>query len=192
MRLEAIETEEYRHHTIEIHIDDTPESPREWTTFGSMTAFHSRYKLGDEHEFTPDELLDWIQRSDVVALPLYLYDHSGLWMSTTREYPFNCPWDSSHIGYIWVTKQKIREEYGVKRITRNTMKKALAVMRGEVDIYSKYISGQVYGYCTMDAAGECVDSCWGFYDIDYMIKEAKLWIDHETREQEGLIYGSSN
>ena len=46
---------------------------------------------------------------EVVALPLYLYDHSGITMNTSG---FSCPWDSGQVGWIYCTKKRFREETG--------------------------------------------------------------------------------
>ena len=42
---------EYRGYTIKVELDEGYESPREWDNLGTMTCFHSRYNLGDEHNY---------------------------------------------------------------------------------------------------------------------------------------------
>lgn len=49
--MDAIETKEYKGFDIKIYNDDPVESPREWDNLGKMVCFHSRYNLGDEHEY---------------------------------------------------------------------------------------------------------------------------------------------
>lgn len=44
------------------------------------------------------------------ALPLYLYDHSGITMSTTT---FSCPWDSGRVGMIFCSHEEAVKEWGV-------------------------------------------------------------------------------
>lgn len=51
MRDEPVRTLEYKGFTIETHYDTSPESPREWSNLGTMIGFHSRYALGDKHNF---------------------------------------------------------------------------------------------------------------------------------------------
>ena len=89
--MDAIETIEYKGLTIKIYQDEDAENPRDWDNFGHMICFHSRYTLGDKHEMTPEDARQLYDRKDVIALPLYLYDHSGI---TIRTSPFSCPWDS--------------------------------------------------------------------------------------------------
>jgi hypothetical protein len=33
---------------LELHHDESPESPREWDNMGTMAFFHQRYDLGDK------------------------------------------------------------------------------------------------------------------------------------------------
>ena len=105
-----------------------------------------------------------------VILPLYLYDHSGI---TMRCAPFDCPWDSGQVGFIYATPEMIREEYGCKIITKAVREKATKLLRGEVETYDQYLTGDVWGVIVEDMYGEEVDSCWGFYGSDYAKEEAK-------------------
>jgi hypothetical protein len=152
------------------------ESPREWCNLGNMICFHNRYNLGDKHNLSIDELHDILENEDVIYLPLYLYDHSGITMSTSRAYPFNCSWDSGQVGYIYVTKDQIRKEYGYKYITKKRERFIVDILRGEVKIYDQYLTGDVYGFnVECEKCGEILDSCWGFYGQEW--KENGL-LDH--------------
>lgn len=183
-----IESIEYRHHTIRVMLDEEPHgSPRDWSILGTMTCFHRRYLLGDKHEMSVEDLQEIVDRPDVISLPLYLYDHSGITMRTS---PFSCPWDSGQLGYIWVTKEKIREEFKAKRVTQKIEDKAILLLKDEVYMYDLHIRGEIYGYVIEDEDGEHIDSCWGFYGDphEYMVSEAKGIVDNITDEQLGLIY----
>ena len=188
--METVESIEYKHHTIHIYYDSEPTSPREWDNLGTMTCFHNRYDLGDEHLMSVAVLQELVEEPDVIALPLYLYDHSGISMRTNRSYPFNCPWDSGQVGFIWVRKQDVRREYSVKRISQKTYDRALSVLETEVEIYDQYLTGQVFGFAIENEAGEHLDSYWGYYgDPDEsIVPEAMSIIDSITQEQVGLIY----
>lgn len=65
--------------------------PREWDNLGVMYCQHSRYTLGDKDAADPRGDDGKLRDDIAVALPLYLYDHSGITMSTGRAYPFDCP-----------------------------------------------------------------------------------------------------
>lgn len=109
-----------------------------------------------------------------IILPLYLYDHSGLWMSTSKQgWPFNCPWDTSTVGWIYVSKDKLREEFGWKRITKQRHEKAVQLLRNEVSTYSTYLSGDVWYYVIEDDDGVHLDGCGGLFEYDYAKKQAE-------------------
>lgn len=159
---------------LKIFRDEDAPNPREWDNLGTMVCGHRRYRLGDEQAANTelygswDEWLEGELGKDVIALPLYLYDHGGLAMSTEGwRYPFNDPWDAGQVGWIYVTKEKVRREYGVKRVTRKVRDRVLAVLEAEVEEYSRWLEGDVYGYVLEDAKGNEIDSCWGFFGTDW-------------------------
>jgi hypothetical protein len=94
-------------------------------------------------------------------LPLYLYDHSGITMSTGG---FSCSWDSGQVGFIYVSKERAREEYGFKRLTKERVQKVYEYLNSEVKTYAAYLEGDVYGY-TIEGP-DIDDSCWGYIGPD--------------------------
>ncbi len=166
--MEAIETKKVRGYTIEIHQDTDAESPREFSSFGTMLCGHRRYNLGDVQIKDQGYINEVLRRKDVEHLPLYLYDHSGITMSTS---PFSCPWDSGQVGIIYATHEDIRKEFGpkgraLKHISSKARASAYKLMDQEVEEYDAFLRGDVYGYVILDKKGETVDSCWGFICID--------------------------
>jgi hypothetical protein len=158
--------------TVRIETDRDPESPRDRDNLGTMACFHRRYRLGDTHgshfdDFAEEMITDITDKGGVV-LPLYLYDHSGITISTS---PFSCPWDSGQVGFIYVTADRIRKEYSAKRISKKTRELATSCLEQEVKTYDEYLTGQVYGYIVEDADGKELDSCWGHYGLKWA-KEA--------------------
>lgn len=166
-----MKVEEFEHKglKIEIHKDDDPVDPREGDNLGTMICFHPRYRLGDDNrEYSKNELLDIVQQDGVIALPLFLYDHGGITMST-RE--FSCPWDSGQVGFIFVTPDRIQEEFG--KIDAETLGKAKNILEAEVETYDQYLTGEVFGFVIKNDEDIQVDSCWGIFDKKYCIEEAK-------------------
>ncbi len=180
--------------------DDNPENPREWSNLGTMACFHKRYCLGDRDiPFSSDQFDSWTEMEDyirkdldaAVVLPLYLYDHSGITMNTTG---FSCRWDSGQVGFIYVTKDKLREEYGVKSIRRELKEKVEKILVNEVETYDQYLTGDVYGFEIVKIVKcdhgheheEKEDSCWGFFGDD--IKENGI-LDHVSKEDAKVILG---
>jgi hypothetical protein len=184
-----IHEETYRDHTIKIIPDPDPENPRDYDNLGTMTCWHRRYQLGDRHEFDdPREFLidvcgmdresdlsmnDLFLRAErwAVILRLFLYDHSGITMNTTG---FHCPWDSGQVGFIHVTLEDVRKEYGVKRVSPQQRAKVAEHLRQEVKTYDHYLTGNCYGF-VVEKDDEEISSCWGFLgDYDgYCLEEAK-------------------
>ena len=64
---------------LSVFRDDDAPNPRQWENLGRMVCWHSRYDLGDEHEF--EEVTDFLESEEyknaIVVLPVYMYDHSG-------------------------------------------------------------------------------------------------------------------
>lgn len=160
-----------------IEQEEQPESPRKWSNIGKMICWHKKYVLGDEHPFRePEEFLKYMKEHKVIFLPLRLYDHSGISMSTTKEYPFNCSWDSMQAGYIYVDEEAVKKEYGVKKISSNLKAKVIKILQSEVEIYNQYLTGEVYNFilekvshcktCKKEET-EVIESCGGFFGSDF-------------------------
>jgi hypothetical protein len=173
--MEAVETETYKGYEIKICIDENPFSPRENDNLGTMVCFHRRYDLGDKHNFkTPDDFSQYTKENDLIMLPIYMYDHSGITIKTT---PFSCPWDSGQLGFIYVSKEKIRKEYNVKRVSPKIKETVLRVLEAEIKEYDYYIRGEVFGF-TIEKNDEEIDSCWGFFEEENdVMKLAKEEVD---------------
>jgi hypothetical protein len=122
---QPIKTLQTENKILNIFIEEDAFNPREDDNLGTMICSHKRYNLGDEKqskEFDFDEHNNWDEvekalikeHKTAIILPLYLYDHSGITMKTT---PFSCRWDSGQVGFVYISKDKVRKEYNVKRIT---------------------------------------------------------------------------
>jgi hypothetical protein len=101
--------------------------------------------------------IEWEIRG-VEILPLSLYDHSGISMSVGGP---RDAWDSSQVGFIYMTDAKIKETYLITEVDDEHREKARELMTNEVREYDDYLTGNVYGYIIYDG-DESVDSCWGF------------------------------
>jgi hypothetical protein len=163
--------------------DSSADSPREWDNLGTMVCFHNRYDLGDNHNYNSDDYNNWeemkkaIQKEEntAVILPLYLYDHSGISISTGA---FSCRWDSGQIGFIFVSKEKALQEFGGKIVTAKLKEKLERILDGEVETYDQYVRGEVYGFQIVDEDDNHIDSCYGFYGTDFATNGMLDYIDH--------------
>lgn len=162
-------TQTKTNYEIEIIHDEFPQNPRiEWDNLGTMVCFHGRYTLGDiGHGYRSSDFNSWDElkkqivkdRNPAVILPIYMYDHGGITISTS---PFSCHWDSGQIGFIYISKEKVRKEANVKKINKELLSYTIERLKSEVEIYDNYLTGSCYGYeITKD--GETIDSCWGYY-----------------------------
>ena len=180
---------------LTVEQDEIPEDPRQWDNLVTMVCWHRRYGLGDRHGFNDvHEMLEDlayqagieydedINSPDLMTKlapyylikPLYLYDHSGITMSTSDGYPYNDRWDAGCVGYAYISKadvlkylveyvldengERIKIEhkhengpstysYKTTPITEETWRRrASECIDGEVEIYDMYLRGDVYGY----------------------------------------------
>lgn len=125
------------------------------------------------------EAMKMLQKSDVVILPLFVFDHSGISISVSN---YTDKWDSGQAGWIYVTKENIRKtliDWNAKYkdengncidITEENWRDAtVEILKNEIKIYDQYLQGDVYGIITEEYDEENddweeADSCWGFYN----------------------------
>ena len=164
--------------------DSSADSPRSWDNLGKMICFHNRYDLGDKHNYNADDYSGWEEmkkailkeENPAVILPLYLYDHSGISISTSA---FSCRWDSGQIGFVLVSKKQALEEYGGVRVSSKKKVKIESIIEAEVQTYTQYVEGEVYGFQIVDEDDDIIDSCYGFYGTDFATNGMLDYIDHE-------------
>lgn len=144
---------------LRIYQDDDPLNPLvDYDCRGEVYHWHRRYNIAGWHKVEgPEDLPE--QVDDEVRLPLYMYDHSGIRLSTG---PFPCKWDSGQVGIIRaIPKPDEGKEHNLKE-----------VLEAEVRTLDYYISGNVYRYEVVkkvpcDACGhvdeEIGDSCGSYF-----------------------------
>ncbi len=117
----------------------------------------------------------------IVVLPLTLYDHSGLSMRVSSSPGAFDPggWDSTFCGFVFATAESVAELCGTGKDgglyapedwEGTPLEWVTEQLRIAVDLYSAWLSGQVYGYVVKGPDGREVEdggSCWGFLpDVD--------------------------
>lgn len=156
-------------------------NPREHNyNIGTMYCFHRRYRLGDEtHMDDPEKFNDWLQENKeniVCKLPLYLYDHSGICMSTND---FNEPWDSGKVGFIVCTKDNLKKR-DLMDLSKPDIEKMLIQ---EVKDYSDYLEGNhtYYYFSIFDEEHNVIDSCSGYKyeNLKDMLNEMSEYVDEK-------------
>ena len=180
--------------TVRLEQDTDAMSPRDWDNVGVMVCWHRNYRLGDKHEFTsPQDFLESDEcKNAALVLPLGLIDHSGISMYIGSGAHSCDPggWDSGQVGFVYVTKEKARAEYG-KRLTKKRLARLEECVRGEVKTYDDYLTGNVWGFVVEDEDGDTVDSCWGFVgDVDYAFAEGKAaaecYLEQEAKAEQSV------
>jgi len=175
---EPIHTEEYNGYTINIY--HTPESgmnPREWDNLTTMAFYHRRYNMGDCTSGLPrtedygswDELeAAFYSELDIAILRrVYMYDHGGIDLSLDSPGLWqHYRWDGGCLGFIFVTKDDIRENWGRKRVTKGLLEHANRILEGEFKEYLAYLHGSVYRYEVLAPDGSEWDRANGFITDD--------------------------
>lgn len=196
--MEAIKTVKANNKVLNIFYDQNTDSPRNWDNLSKMIFFgRNAQHLGDKHDmqlsgdYNGDRFV-FIEKGEVevrkhfkdvaICKAVHIYDHSGISISTSMGYPFDCKWDSGTIGFVIVTKADIRKAYEVKRITKDILNRADKVLESEIEVLNQYLIGDVYGF-KLEENGEEVDSCWGFYGTDFIHNGLADYLDEELKEQ---------
>jgi hypothetical protein len=199
--------EEYLQGLVPSYVTQPHESRRNRVYNNHDTGYGSPKRLSSEVVYALYERIDsakedaiakWL-RENLVILPLYLYDHSGLSISTGS---FSCPWDSGQVGFIYCSLKKAQYEWGTKDSevkgwdgeanytlnedgSKRTLREAATrFLEGEVEHYDQYLRGNCYGY-VVEAEDFEEDSCWGFIgDLDYVKKEAESIADYHNKRMD--------
>lgn len=197
--------------TATIDIDEDAGSPRGWTNsvfVGADTRMRGDIEMGNNFaDYVSNyckEVLD-CHESDIVWQPVYKFSHSGVSYSTTS---FNDRWDSGTFGFIFQTKESIREEFCVKRVTKSIIAQVKNNLSGEIETYSHWANGDVYSlhiendsgsideYCGWlvdegdyinNMINEMIDSCCGGVDRESSSYTLYITADSEVATGQGII-----
>jgi hypothetical protein len=183
---------------IQISPDEYPESPRDWDNMGKMICFHKRDNYGDKHNIKSDDYDSWEEMEKDLRenhdahtiLPIYMYEHSGVTISTS---PFSDYFDSGRLGLIYCTNadaKELEQTYSGQDIAE----RAEVLLKGEIETYNQYLSGDIYGYRIFKISKcdqghehqEQLDSCWGYYGEDECMEEAKSIVAYYTNQKEAV------
>lgn len=179
---------------LELRYDRHEKMWQLWGTyylFPLMSSRDAKFGIIEEYEdvtLLVDDIIEALPQEDkwkllekhaqIIFMPLFLYDHSGITMNTCG---YSCRWDSGQVGYIYTDRKTILDSNAYYRnkkgkstkITKNNWKKAAYLwMEGEVEEYDQYLTGEVYGIIEeeYDAEGDTweeTDSCWGFFNSKF-------------------------
>lgn len=167
-RMCEVESWEQNGYTVEIYQDDDAQSPDHWDNNELfLITTSNRYFEVSRKGFDMDSARDGKYKRDYNIVPLYAYIHSGVSLSIDRRGCFSDPWDSGHIGFVFVKKRA-----GFRDIQK--------AAQSLVEEWNMYLAGDVWGY-VIERNGEQVDSLWGMYGIDYARERAKEAVPVQAR-----------
>ena len=93
------------------------------------------------------ETMEMLKESDIVILPIYVFEHSGIFISVSD---FGSRWDSGQAGWIYTTKEKIENSFDVTE--ENWRERAIEILKEEIKVYDMYLKDEVYGIITEEYA----------------------------------------
>lgn len=167
---DIVETFERAACRVNIYLDRDCESPRENDNLAVFAHWHRRLTLGDSRIQPCDEEELRERVPGILAiLPLFIYEHGGVTMSTGA---YSCQFDSGQVGWGYVTEEsaKVMGCVGPEWTTKRLEDLIIA----EVATFDDYLTGSCYGYMVLGAEGDDLDSCWGFIgDLDYVRSQAR-------------------
>jgi hypothetical protein len=150
---------------------DTPNPLEDWSEMGTILSLNRRH--ANCYPGSVDDLLE--EHPD--AVPLSYYEHGLCLWTVAGELPAacRCQFDSVGIAGFWLPDAETlasASNYG--GFTRRMFMRKRA--RQACEAYTQWCNGEVYGYeverltacphCGQERA-EPVESCWGFYGLDY-------------------------
>lgn len=120
---------------------------------------------------------DWIRGRAIIA-PLTVHEHGTITLHVRDEDaeshdPPRTGWDTRLGGYAYVELEHARLLVARKGARGTPYKGGDKVRQAGLDaikqtlsMYTDYINGEVYGYRIIDAAGNTLDSYWGYIGLD--------------------------
>ena len=200
LMLEGIDDVNQNKYDLLIERCEVIDSPREWDNLGQFFVKSNDY-IANELETvltnsgsesfdevrdrcrSMSDMIDYLDTQGFYAVPVCVYSHSGYYIYLGEP----CDrFDSGYIGVYLVSKDKIREEYGKKRISKALLKKVDDVFEAELKVLNQCISGDCYAYVLTDAEGNTVDSLGGLYgdNLDDILEQAKEYLPFDKSIEE--------
>jgi hypothetical protein len=134
---------------LKIIQDTDAGSPRsEYDNLGSLCLWVRDISPADKNPYRDRwEFEDKFNINNAFILPVEYYSYSNAlrWI----EPPKNYNWVEllgHHDGYIYVTKDDIRKEWGVKRISQKLADQVMKNLKSEIEVYSQYLEGDCWGF----------------------------------------------
>jgi len=204
--------EVYRGCRIRVEVDEGTPDPLEDDNLGTIVTWHPRYLMGhvangrpvgrrrtpaippphDGAWGSPEDFREWYatRAGRGICLPVYMYDHGDV---VLRLRPFDCPWDSRQLGYVFATERQLRHEHPEETgpwprgadPPQAVVDWATRLLEAELAKYDAWGNGRCAFVATVGPGGEEIDACGGYimsddedWDSGYHIDEARRAVDY--------------
>lgn len=174
------------------HKETSRYSPEEWLeseiemdgqdSYEHWEKYYSR-KMG----YMPFLLMKFSENN--LVIPVHAYEHGGITISASGRRAGWDSFDSSQLGFVYVSHKDILKNYSKKRLTKKILEHVEKMLIMEVNEYDSYLRGEVYGFQIFENgdSDDSLESVYGFVgDYEYCLSEAKSLVDYlaEHREKE--------
>lgn len=173
MSSDIVETKQYGPNIFgQIVVDSHCESPYADDDNIRIVILHGRRADPAEGKCgkTPKEVVAWVKkhRKSWFAVPLWMYDHSGIALGVGHQNPFTCPFDTRRVGLIALERAAFNNAPD-----GDLFEQAKAI----AEVYAMWANGECYGYrITVD--DEVVDDCYGFIGFEHVKQEMEASARH--------------
>lgn len=200
----------------ELVYDPDATNPREWDNLGTIliapkkshwianrdSAVATSIPFGNspyEHwENLRREQLK-LKKSDIaIAYPITKYEHGGI----SLQLGYKSGWDYAAVGFIYITKETLRKEYDVTRITKNIIARAESCLQSELDMLTGWLNGDCYGWQIKEYALTddglaweevgILDDCWGYFDKEHARDDMEDMLNQLTQNPLTLNIGDTH
>ena len=167
------------------------DSPRDWCNVATLLLQHRRRSWPwEDDSLDKDDSLDELRAAILAAHPgaiictVQAYEHGGVILRASESMigPSD-GFDSGIAGLAYVTAEQLQTEWmAYGQSAEEARNHALKCIAGEIDTYSQWCNGDVYGIVIEDPTGETLDSCWGSYGHDESRREAQWMLDEAVAD----------
>jgi hypothetical protein len=96
-------------------------------------------------------------------VPVFMYEGSG--GRTIQMNPLSTGWNSGQLGFIFASKERIKEELHISRVTKRAKHQIEGDFREKIQLYEDWLEGRVYEMKVYES-GEMVLEVEGFWGSD--------------------------
>ena len=181
----------------ELVYDTDATNPREWANLGTiLIAPNKSHWIASRDDVVDTSIClgnnpyeHWnnlrreqlkLKKSEIaITYPITKYEHGPGSISLSLGYKSG--WDYTVSGFVYVTKETLRKEYGVKRITKSIIERATNCLQSELDMLTRWVNGGCYGWqikeYALDDDGldweevDTLDACWGYFDKEQALDD---------------------